>query len=211
MRQAIRDAVAAATVRFPERGGQGVLVPGGLILTTAHVVDWTDTGAMALGDGEEFVQKIKSAEGRRLLVHPLAVEPVADLAVLGALDDQWHPDAARGFREFREATRPVQLATAELPFDEPVPAQGLAHTVRWISGRARQMCLRACGDSRARSGRADRAGHLRRSGCDGRRLVARRGVHRRRGGGDSSSNIPRPHLAAPVWLVRQMLPAMVAL
>ena len=58
MRQAIRDAVAAATVRFPERGGQGVLVPGGLILTAAHVVDRTDTGAMALGDGEEFVQKI---------------------------------------------------------------------------------------------------------------------------------------------------------
>jgi hypothetical protein len=68
----IKHAVVGATVRFPERG-QGVLVPGQLILTAAHVIEWRIEGAMALGDDEEFLQTIE-AGGRALLVYPWAVE-----------------------------------------------------------------------------------------------------------------------------------------
>ncbi len=42
--------VARATVRFAKQGGQGVIVPGGLIVTAAHVITWVGTGGMALGD-----------------------------------------------------------------------------------------------------------------------------------------------------------------
>ena len=42
--------VARATVRFAKQGGQGVIVPGGLIVTAAHVIAWVGTGGMAFGD-----------------------------------------------------------------------------------------------------------------------------------------------------------------
>jgi hypothetical protein len=113
--QTIKEAVAAATVRFPDRGGQGVLVPGDLILTAAHVVNWTHTGIMALGDDERFIQSV-IAGGAPLLIYPRAIEPVADLAVLGALDDQWAPDEYEAFERFCETTCAVKLATAEFPF-----------------------------------------------------------------------------------------------
>jgi Trypsin-like peptidase domain len=206
IQDSIRKAVEAATVRFTDRGGQGVLVPGGFILTATHVVKWTTTGAMALGDEVEFIQEIE-AGGCPLQVYPLAVEPVADLAVLGALDSQWHPEAADAFRRFCMATRAIPLATAEMPFDEPVPAHVLAHTGRWISGRVRQMCF----DAQAETLVLDPDEQVE-PGTSGSPVVMDDGlllgvVSTAAEGGDRSSTIARPHLAAPVWLVRQMLPA----
>ena len=45
-----RRRVERATVRLVERGGQGVLVPGGFILTATHCINWCGTGMMALGE-----------------------------------------------------------------------------------------------------------------------------------------------------------------
>ncbi len=92
----VRRAGAAATVRFLEKDGahrgQGVLVPGPWILSAAHVVHWDHTGAMAGSFNErEFLQEITVAGGSRFRVYPQAVEPVHDLAVLGAVDGQWLP------------------------------------------------------------------------------------------------------------------------
>ena len=44
------DIVEKATVRLTGKGGQGVLVPGGLIVTAAHCVNWYLEGGMAMGD-----------------------------------------------------------------------------------------------------------------------------------------------------------------
>jgi S1-C subfamily serine protease len=190
------DRVARATVHFPV-GGQGVLVPGHLILTAAHVIDWDHTGRMALGDDEAFIQPIETS-GRRFLVYPLAVEPVADLAILGAVDGQLLPEAEEAFEQFCEATTPVRLATTEYPFDTPIPAHVLAHTGRWIAGRAAQMRP----DSATLALTTDEAIQPGTSGSpvvteDGRLLgVVSSGSH--------DSSIPRPHLAAPVWLARRM-------
>ena len=166
---------------------------------------------MTLGDNEEFIQMIDVAEGgkpgrtlwprgRRLLVYPLAVEPVADLAVLGAPDGQRMPKECEAFERFCEATAAIDLATAEYPFNEPVPAHVLAHTGRWISGHVKQM--------------APAAPQL--------VLEADEPIRGRTSGGpvvttdglllglvswssEGSGLIPRPHLAAPVWLAREMV------
>jgi hypothetical protein len=45
-----RARVEAATVKTTRTGGQGVRVPGNLILTAAHCIDWRGTGRMALGE-----------------------------------------------------------------------------------------------------------------------------------------------------------------
>jgi hypothetical protein len=44
-----RARTRAATVQLPTKGGQGVLVPGGFVLTAAHCIDWSLDGGMALG------------------------------------------------------------------------------------------------------------------------------------------------------------------
>jgi trypsin len=80
----MRALVSAATVRVTGRGGQGVLIPGGFILTAAHCIDWDTNGKMVLG--EHFEERIVTSDGRELFVAPVAVEPVADIAVLGAMD-----------------------------------------------------------------------------------------------------------------------------
>src|SRR5262249_32084812 len=75
-----RDRVLAATVSLSDLGGQGVLVPGGLILTAAHCIKWSGTGAMVLGD--YFVERIKTRDGRSFRASVCAAEPVADIAAL---------------------------------------------------------------------------------------------------------------------------------
>ena len=51
--------VEKATVWFPEREGQGVLVNDSLIMTAAHCIDHDSEGGMVLGD--LFVEKIQFA------------------------------------------------------------------------------------------------------------------------------------------------------
>ena len=100
MNQSMRAKIKAATVRFPKRGGQGVLVPGQMIVTAAHVVSWSSEGRMALG--YYYVEDVKAGR-RKLKIQPLAVEPVTDIAILGALDDQASEEfsaAAEAFEDF---------------------------------------------------------------------------------------------------------------
>jgi len=202
----IMDRVARATVRFPRRGGQGVLIRGGLVLTAAHVIEWTHEGCMVLGEDARFLQPIE-AGGRKLMAYPLAVEPVADLAILGSPDGQWVPDEAEAFEQFCEATAAVSLTTEEFPIGEPVPAYVLSHTRRWLTGQVTQW-------------RPDGAAQLTlevdegiEGGTSGSPVVTEHGLllgvvsnaGGTRGEPYRKGSIPRPHLAAPVWLARQMI------
>jgi len=208
MLKAIKDAVAAATVRFPDRGGQGVLVPGRLILTAAHVINWTHTGRMALGEEVELVQQIEAGT-ESLLVYPCAVESLADLAVLGALDEQWHPEAADAFEQFCEATPAVPLATDEFPIGARIPAHVFTHTGQWISGCVKQWRPEAPSlmlepDERIQSGTSGSP-----VVTDGGLLL---GVVSWAGDNSESDDawsrmgsLLRPHLRVPIWLARQML------
>ena len=63
---------------------------------------------MALGDA--YREAIVTADGRHLVAEVLAVEPVADVAVLGAPDDQARPDLAHAFEAFCQSIKPVPPA-----------------------------------------------------------------------------------------------------
>ena len=77
------EKVKAATVQLA-KGGQGVLVPGELIVTAAHVIGWSAEGWMALGG--YYIEEVKVADGSTLTIQTLAVEPVVDIAILGEPD-----------------------------------------------------------------------------------------------------------------------------
>jgi hypothetical protein len=86
---------------------QGVLVPGGYILTAAHCINWDGHGTMALGDW--FIETIQAYDGTRYKLSPCAVEPMSDIAALEAVDGQAMYEECCAFEEFCEATEPVPV------------------------------------------------------------------------------------------------------
>ena len=55
------EEVMLATVRLPTMGRQGVLVPGGFILTAAHCINWDLKGGMAPGDWS--IEQVETPKG----------------------------------------------------------------------------------------------------------------------------------------------------
>lgn len=144
--------VEAATVHFPASegtGGRGFLVAGGFILTAAHCIQFETTGAMVLGDS--YFEHIVARDGTKLVIDASAVEPVADVAALCAVDGQEHSDEAEAFEAWCERTQPLQLsrrtfASPRLSVDgdgaisdvvhDSERVYILAHTGEWITGTA---------------------------------------------------------------------------
>jgi hypothetical protein len=223
----IAKTVEAATVRMTRLGGQGVLVPGNMILTAAHCIRWTATGAMALGD--QKLEAIETRDGQKLIVDVLALEPVADIAVLGAVDGQALPPEAEAYEEWCEATTAVKLYIADLLLDTDVAAPPgmdqdrwakwcpsrwiaahvLTHDKGWIDARAHQqrrdsqwltveVRTRILGGTSGGSVIAD----------NGRLLgvISHTGESFGQGGKVKLHPfpIPRPHRTLPVWVVERM-------
>jgi hypothetical protein len=113
-------------------GGQGVLLPGGYILTAAHCIDWSGTGAMTLGD--YFLEPVETADGREFQARVVAAESVTDIAVLGPVDNQELPDDSQAFEEFAETVEGIPLFTRSLEVEESIPVQVLNHKGEWITG-----------------------------------------------------------------------------
>ena len=111
MNERARNLVEAATVRLPEAGGQGVLVPNGYVLTAAHCVTWNPEGGMALGDFH--LERFETRTGAQFMGSICAVEAVADIAALNAPDSQTFSKWADAFESFCEATSPVPLSARE--------------------------------------------------------------------------------------------------
>lgn len=136
------DRVRRATVivTTANRGdGQGVLIPGGYILTAAHCVDWDHTGGMVLGDF--YIQTIMAVNGEKYMVSPIAVEPCYDIAVMANVDGQAGEglfNAWVAFEEFCESTPPVPLCIDAMPVEVPLDVMILSHCGHWISGKATQ-------------------------------------------------------------------------
>jgi len=190
----------AATVSLADRAAQGVLVPGGFVSTAAHCVEWSTTGGMVLGDHCLENVRTKTGEGFRLSVY--AVEPVADIAILGPPDYQEFSDDADAFEAFCEATSPVPVSAADFPFKVPVRVLLLTHHGTWIEGTATRYGLRDAlpGACLALKTEADIEG-----GSSGGPIIDRAGQlvgitsHGTRTGG-----MPSPHLALPGWIWRRI-------
>jgi hypothetical protein len=193
--------VEAATVRLPRRGGQGVLVPGGYVLTAAHCIAWNSEGGMALGDHcLEPVEIPKGAKPFKLNV--CAVEPVADIAILGAPDSQVFYDDAEAFDSFVENTRPVHVRGGNFELLEgkihsaPLPIHVLTHTGKWLMGVAKRWGL-SLGPTVVIEGAMIKGGTSGGPVVDGEGSLV--GVASWSNEDDGHGRIPLPHLSLPAW------------
>ena len=211
----IKAKVAGATVKLCKLGGQGVLVEGDLILTAAHCITVTGVGS---GNYEDILNRIETNDGSQLLVETFAVEPVADIAVLGCVDYQDIPDWAEKFETFCENTTPLPICCREFPLSQPFPIFIYDHKEKWITGTARQMQKNARGlpivpDQRIEGGTSgspvvndtgELLGIVSRSGethpnPDSKQFSLKNKPLSLHG------FILRPHLVLPVWVVQQIL------
>ena len=166
-----------------------------------------DEALIGLGMGDQVTIAIDTTRGR-LYVAPSAIEPVADLAVLGALDNQVFWDQAAAYEAWCEATVPVRLSWDALPTLTPVRAAVLTHHETWLEGTVEQGGPGAHGimlhfpdgieGSTSGSPVVTAQGIL-------VGLVSQAGgaeadaIHKGREG-----YAPRPHLALPLWLAEQV-------
>jgi hypothetical protein len=128
-----RERVERATVRLPEKGGCGVLVPGAFIVTATHCINWSGTGGMVLGDA--CPTKIETATGAKFRVDVAACEPVADIAALAELDNQEWPDDADAFEQWRKQVEPVPFSTRQLRVEQSCAVFIFTHKREWIAAR----------------------------------------------------------------------------
>jgi S1-C subfamily serine protease len=163
---------------------------------------------MALGD--YYSEQIVTTDGRQLTVQPLAVEPVSDVAVLGAVDAQASGEfaaAADAFEGFCSTTEPVRLAIDELDLFVPIAAYVFTHDRGAIPARV----------SQTGPGAATlwvQADEPIEGGTSGGPVVTNTGrllgIISHRGSSPGvmrwDGAIPRVHFTAPTWLVRQMIP-----
>jgi hypothetical protein len=127
-------AQACVTIVKPDGArGRGVLVPGQMVLTAAHCVTYTNDATMALG--EHFSEMLQTAQGE-LQVAPLAVEPVTDIAVLGALDYEEFPQEVEAFETWCASTPAVPVCFQDVLLFEPFPVYIYTHIEQWVEARA---------------------------------------------------------------------------
>lgn len=202
MNDETRERFVNATVRLPEKGGQGVVVPNGLILTAAHCIGWSSEGEMALG--EYYLETIECAR-RQIRVSVLAVEPVLDIAVLGPPDNQALADDAKAYDETLELVAPVEICTEDFALFRGIPAAVYTHKGMWIDATAQQ-----CSDGAPRL--CIETPQQIEGGTSGGPIVDERGrllgvVSNASIGQGSTGTFPRPHLALPVWIVKRIVEA----
>jgi S1-C subfamily serine protease len=84
--------------------------------------------------GEFFIETIRTRDGRKLRASVAAVEPMADIAVLGAPDNQALPEDSLAFDAFVNEVAPVPLYPRPVEVDVPIAVLFHTHTGRWITG-----------------------------------------------------------------------------
>ena len=179
---------ACVDVRWKTREGMGCLLPGRLILTAAHVVKYTPSG------DKVYIHHIGTTEGT-FGVQPVVIEPMADVAVLSALDDLKFPEEAKAFNSWCDQTPPLHLCTQELPLWTAIPIAMYTHKVTWQEGSAHQLLPYA---PQLVLTMPKRIPH----GTSGSPLLAHDGSVL--GVVTTDVTAPRPHLTLPVWVMRRI-------
>jgi len=125
-----QDGIPEYVVQLPQRGGRGVLAGDGII-SAAHCIAFSAPSEMVLGD--YFIEQIQIGE-TRLHVTPVVVEPVSDIALLGALDPQAAPVQCKAFEDHCLAVRPVPLFRGRVIPGHSLPVLILGLEGEWIKG-----------------------------------------------------------------------------
>lgn len=183
-------------VKLPGRGGRGVLA-GSVIMTAAHCLNFSTDGEMVLGD--HYIEEVK-AGSVRLKLKPLVVEPLSDIALLGALDEQVFPDEVEAFEEFCAKTPSVPLFKGRIKRGKQLAVRILGHHGRWIDGSvglfneaAPSLWLEA--DDEVAGGSS--GGPI--VSLDGELVAIVSNASKPQGGLKSTGCCPRPLHALPVW------------
>ncbi len=140
LKKDLRTLIENATVRTIGKtgsNGQGVLIPGGYIVTAAHCAQPMFSGdkgcdlcAESIQLGDPVVGEIETKTGKRLTVEPVAWDPITDFAVLCGVDDYQLEDEIPAFDEFITNTEAVDVFSGELPPDmsSVMPLVGILKT-----------------------------------------------------------------------------------
>jgi S1-C subfamily serine protease len=200
--------VEDATVKLCDKGGQGVVVPGGYLVTAAHCVPWDGNGRMALGD--PCIVSVRTKSNAQFRVAVAACDPVTDIAVLGAMDDQRCPSEAEAFESWRETVTPIAISTMIPGVDESCQVHVLTHSGEWLIASVTQY-----GDP---AGLPNGSIWIKpeaeiKGGTSGSPVVNDHGElvgivsqsHMSGGSPVEESPMPVVHLAVPRWVLDQML------
>jgi hypothetical protein len=120
-----RTRVCEATVRT-QCGAQGVLVPGGFILTATHCLTWD---ADHHHPENLITDTITTRDGRRIRTRVVFADPASDLAVLGWMDED-DPGAALALDEWCENVTPLSITEPQ----DGMPVHVLTHLGEWMHG-----------------------------------------------------------------------------
>ena len=135
---------------------------------------------------------------------PLAVEPVNDIAVLGAPDDQEFGNEADAFLAICDGIEPVPIYRSDLAFGDEFPVQVWTHKGTWVTGTETSF-----GDQPRWMIVPDQAIEPGTSGGpiindDGELVGVVSNTNNVQGGEMSLGTFPYAALALPVWVCRQI-------
>ena len=203
LQKSIQDNLLKATVALPKKLGQGVLINSQLILTAAHCIDCTCEGGMQHTDA--YIEELNTVHGQ-LKVSTLAVEPVADIAVLGSLDNQEFSEEAVQFLSFCDKTKPMPICQTDFELFLGFPVYIYTPKGKWVTGTAQQTCY----DAETLVIEADEQIEL---GTSGGPIVNETGElvgivsclgQEPDMNGKFVGFAPRPHLTLPTWVCRKV-------
>ena len=198
----LRKRVEKATVRFPKRGGQGVVVPGSLVLTAAHCIEWDLDGEMTLNENI-FLEKI-NCDGRQIFAGIVVVEPVLDIAVLGEPYGHTFYEESNDYIDTLELIEPIEIRTKDLERYQAIHAFIFTHKRTWL-----EVAVQRSGNDGAPA--LVITGAPIEPGTSGSPVIDEEGrligVVSSCGTADPffHGKIPRPNIALPVWVVDRIL------
>ncbi|MBA4106061.1 MAG: hypothetical protein C0485_09905 [Pirellula sp.] len=128
------EEIVRAIVKLPKLNGLGALLAGEMVITAAHCIGWSLEGGMALGD--TYHEEIETASGVRFFTSPIFIDPIADIAVLGPVDDQQPSLRSHyaSFCDFSESVSGLKLSTVNPDLFAKIPLRVRTHTGEWNSG-----------------------------------------------------------------------------